>query len=119
MRDMHQHGEIELNSVECGELTYLFGGRALSLGPGQLLVLWGARPHRLIACAPGTRCVILTLPLAAMLRFDLPAPFNDRVLRGTRWLSLFIAPFLLVAFVLSTYSPQAPNASSPGRSPRR
>ncbi len=82
MREAHQHDEIEFNVVRTGEVTYLFDGEPLTLHADELLLFWGARPHRLVACAPGTRFFVLTLPLGTFLRFGLPDRLTGRVLRG-------------------------------------
>ena len=44
---------------------------------------------------------------------------DDRILPFTRGLSLFIVPFLVVAWVILYLFPSAPHRSGRGRSPRR
>jgi len=82
MLEPHQHSEVELNLVTKGHLTYLFGTRLVSLGQGSLSVFWGTLPHRLLELEPDSRYVVLTLPLASFLRFNLPDPLVNRVLHG-------------------------------------
>ena len=41
MSTFHRHREIELNLVLRGSLTYLIGGRRLTVSAGQLALLWG------------------------------------------------------------------------------
>ncbi|WP_157463897.1 helix-turn-helix domain-containing protein [Deinococcus pimensis] len=82
MTEAHRHGEIELNFVREGEVEYLFGPGALALPAGQPFVFWGVRPHRVVRVAPGTRMVVLTVPLATVLRFALPAALAEPLLRG-------------------------------------
>ena len=78
----HQHGELELNLLLSGQVTYLFGGQMLTLDAGQLALFWGSFPHRLTAAAPDSRMAVLTLPLTHFLRFGLPASLSESVLRG-------------------------------------
>lgn len=82
MTEAHRHGEIELNLVRTGEAEYLFGTGPLVLGAGRPFVFWGARPHRLVRVAPGTRMTVLTVPLATVLRFALPPALIEPLLRG-------------------------------------
>jgi len=88
MLEPHQHSEVELNLVTKGHLTYLFGSQLESLGQGSLSVFWGTLPHRLLELEPGSRYVVLTLPLASFLRFNLPDPLLNRVLHGVPVTSL-------------------------------
>ncbi|WP_407572485.1 helix-turn-helix domain-containing protein [Deinococcus altitudinis] len=46
------------------------------------LLFWGTQPHRLIAYAPGTRMVVMTLPLPMVLRFSLPVRLHEPLLQG-------------------------------------
>ena len=78
----HQHGEIELNLLLRGQVSYLFGGQVMTLDAGQLALFWGSFPHRLTAAEPDSQMAVLTLPLTSFLRFALPAAFSERVLRG-------------------------------------
>ena len=78
----HQHGEIELNLLLRGSVTYLFGGQVLTLAAGQLALFWGSFPHRLSAAAPDSEMAVLTLPLTRFLRFGLPTALSESVLRG-------------------------------------
>jgi len=83
MPGAHRHGEVEINFVRNGgEITYLFGSGLLVLPEHRPLLFWGTRPHRLIAYAPGTRMVVMTLPLPMVLRFSLPARLHEPLLLG-------------------------------------
>lgn len=88
MNEAHRHHELEFNFIFQGSMTYLFGGRSLTVQAGQFVLLWGALPHRLIAreektCEEKTVCGWLTLPLGTFLQFDLPDTLTQRVLQGT------------------------------------
>lgn len=82
MKEPHRHNELELNLVLQGSMTYLFGGRSLTVRAGQLMLFWGTLPHHLIACEEPTVCGWLTLPLTTFLRYDLPERITQCVLQG-------------------------------------
>jgi AraC-like DNA-binding protein len=83
MTEPHRHNEIELNLVSHGEIAYLFSGRTVRLGQGQMMVFWGAFPHRLAECAPETVLTWLTIPLTTFIGFGLPLRLTQPVLHGT------------------------------------
>jgi AraC-like DNA-binding protein len=78
----HAHGDVELNLVTAGGFTYFMGARRHRVRKGRLHVFWAGAPHQIIACAPGTRQVWLTVPLSSLLRFGLPDTFVRRLLEG-------------------------------------
>jgi AraC-like DNA-binding protein len=82
MARFHRHHEIELNLVERGELTYLFGAAEAALAAGQLAVFWGVLPHRVAYVAPGTLFHWLTIPLGQFLQWRLPHTLARQVLSG-------------------------------------
>ena len=82
MHDMHWHPEVELNYVVEGDVTYLAGGQLATLGAGQLAVFWGALPHRVVLAHPATEMCWLTLPLPAVLAWNLSGTFTHALLHG-------------------------------------
>ncbi|MFB9993263.1 helix-turn-helix domain-containing protein [Deinococcus oregonensis] len=82
MAAFHRHREIEVNLVLRGSLTYLIGGRRLTVSAGQLALLWAAMPHRLIASNPHTDVFWLTIPLGDVLRWNLPQLLVQAILSG-------------------------------------
>lgn len=82
MTTAHRHNEIELNLLESGTITYLFGAGQITIEAGQLAVFWGAVPHQLVYVSEGTQFHCITLPLAWFLRWDLPVAFVQQVLHG-------------------------------------
>ena len=83
MDGMHRHSEVEMNWVEAGEMTYLFGGAFHTLVAGELALFWGAVPHQVVATEPHTRAWWLTVPLAWVLPWRLPEGFTQSLLNGT------------------------------------
>lgn len=82
MRRPHSHDDIELNFVEEGSITYLFGEKEVTVEAGDLALFWAAMPHQLVESPECTRMYWLHLPLAAFLRWQLPNPLNEQILNG-------------------------------------
>jgi len=82
MREAHQHDDLELNWLERGTVTYFFAGRLVTVQAGQLAVLWGAVPHRLLEVSTDARFIWLTVPLARFLTWNLPSELPDALLGG-------------------------------------
>ena len=78
----HRHNDVELNFIERGAFTYLFGGRRVTVRENHLALFWAAMPHQLIAVEPNTAFYWLTLPLGWFLRWRLPDALAQQILRG-------------------------------------
>jgi len=86
MKASHRHAEIELNFIETGSLTYLFGGRQILFPAKRLTMFWAAAPHQVIQLEPNTTGYWATIPLAGFLQWELPVRFTQQVLQGrTIW----------------------------------
>jgi AraC-like DNA-binding protein len=81
MPRFHRHHEIELNFVEQGLLTYLFGGATVTISAGQFVLFWAVVPHQTIYVEPATIYHCLTVPLTQFLQWRLPAALKNQVLR--------------------------------------
>ena len=77
----HRHDDIEVNVARGAELVYLFGGRAVRIGPGQIAAFWAAMPHQLVACTPGATVAWLTVPLAMFLGWPFPGAARAALLQ--------------------------------------
>lgn len=82
MVSAHAHTDVELNYLVNGRLRYFFGGRFETILPGELVVFWAGIPHQLVAVAPGTQMVWVTVPLAWVMQWKLSDAFRHRLLRG-------------------------------------
>lgn len=84
MNGPHRHDDLEVNLVSEAPLTYLFGGTAVEIRPGQIGLFWAAMPHRLIDCPTNWRAYVswLHLPLDLVLQWGLPEDAVSRLLRG-------------------------------------
>jgi AraC-like DNA-binding protein len=78
----HRHNEIELNFVEQGSMTYLFGGNRATLKEGQLAVFWAAVPHQVISIDPQAVFHWLTIPFVTFLQWRLPGVLTHPVVSG-------------------------------------
>jgi AraC-like DNA-binding protein len=77
-----RHNEIELNLLDSGSLTYLLGGRRVSLRPRRLSAFWAATPHQILSSRDLTFYYVVTVPLAWVLGWGLPEPFVERLVGG-------------------------------------
>lgn len=82
MRRPDRHDEIELNLLLQGSLTYLIGGRRVTIEERRLGAFWAAQPHQIIGAERSPRYYVITLPLAWVMQIGLPARFVDRLLGG-------------------------------------
>ncbi len=78
----HRHNEIELNFLERGSITYLFGKQKIIVSAGQLIVFWAIMPHYIIEAVPATTIHWLTLPPGRFLQWHLPEAITHPVLQG-------------------------------------
>src|SRR2546423_10233678 len=78
----HRHNEVELNFLERGSLTYLFGKQKIVVSAGQLIVFWGIMPHFILEAVPETTIHWLTFPPGCFLQWHLPEAMTHQVLQG-------------------------------------
>ncbi len=77
-----RHNEIELNLLRAGRLTYLLGGRRVTVPSSRLTVFWAAIPHQIIRATSSVEYIVATLPLAQFMQFGLSESFVRRILGG-------------------------------------
>src|SRR5207248_2009802 len=78
----HRHNEVELNFLERGSITYLFGKQKIVVSAGQFIVFWAIMPHYIIEVVPETTMHWLTLPPGRFLQWHLPEAITQPVLQG-------------------------------------
>ncbi|GHO73262.1 AraC family transcriptional regulator [Ktedonobacter sp. SOSP1-85] len=78
----HRHNEVELNFLERGSITYLFGKQKIVVSAGQLIVFWAIMPHFILEAAPDTTIHWLTFPPGRFLQWHLPEAMTRQVLQG-------------------------------------
>jgi AraC-like DNA-binding protein len=82
MNRADRHNELELNLLDSGSLTYLLGGRRVTLRSRRLSAFWAATPHQILGSESLTFYYVLTVPLAWVLGWGLPDPLVERLLSG-------------------------------------
>ncbi len=82
MQRPDRHNEIEINLLERGSLTYLLGGRKVTVGGGRMAVFWAAIPHQIISVEDESSYYVATVPLAWFLQWDLPPRLVEPILHG-------------------------------------
>lgn len=82
MHRADRHNELELNLLDSGSLTYLLGGRRVTLRPRRLSAFWAATPHQVLDSQDVTFYYVATVPLAWVLGWGLPESLVERLLGG-------------------------------------
>jgi AraC-like DNA-binding protein len=82
MAHPHRHNEVELNFVEGGSMTYLFGGRRETVYQGQLALFWAIVPHQTVEVEGETILYWLTIPSATFLQWNLPEILVQPIVSG-------------------------------------
>jgi AraC-like DNA-binding protein len=82
MRRADRHNEIELNLAATGSLTYLLGGRRVTVRARHLSAFWAATPHQVLSSTEVSFYYVVTVPLAWVLGWGLPEPFVQGLLGG-------------------------------------
>jgi AraC-like DNA-binding protein len=83
MKRPDRHNEIEINLLLSGSLTYLIGGRRITIRAGQFAVFWAAIPHQIVAAEGRQPYFVVTLPLGWFLSSGFPESFVHTVLKGS------------------------------------
>lgn len=83
MNRADRHNEVELNLLDSGSLTYLLGGRRVTLRSRRLSAFWAATPHQILGSEGLSFYYVLTVPLAWVLGWGLPEILVERLLSGT------------------------------------
>ncbi len=82
MQRPDRHNEIEMNLLDRGSVTYLLGGRKVTVEGGRLTVFWAAIPHQIISVGDESSYHVATVPLAWFLQWELPARLVEPILHG-------------------------------------
>ena len=82
MKRPDRHNEIEINLLEKGSVTYLLGGRKVTIESGRLTVFWAAIPHQVIGLGGSESYLVATVPLARFLQWGLPDRLVNPILHG-------------------------------------
>lgn len=82
MRRPDRHNEVELNLLQTGSLTYVLGGRKVTVPAERLAVFWAAVPHQIVAAEGTADYFVATIPLAWFLQCGFPEHLVQPVLHG-------------------------------------
>jgi len=77
-----RHNEVEINLLQAGSLTYLFGGHRTTVKAGRLAVFWAAIPHQIVAFDGAEPYFVVTWPLSEFLGAGIDLDVVNRILRG-------------------------------------
>lgn len=78
----NRHNEIELNYILSAPLTYIIGGRKLTIEPGKIAMFWAAIPHQTVEPVYDDIYYVSTIPLSMFLDFRLGEELVQAVLHG-------------------------------------
>ena len=67
-----RHDEIEINFLDRGSLTYLFGGQRVTVEARQVTAFWAAVPHQIIGFDKLNFYYVVTVPFGWVLQWGLP-----------------------------------------------
>lgn len=71
-----------MNLLPSGSLTYLLGGRRITVPAGRLTLFWAAIPHQILKWETRNPYYVATLPLAWFLGCGFPDCFAHPILAG-------------------------------------
>ncbi len=77
-----RHNEVELNYLPAGTLTYMMGGRRVTIPANRLALFWAATPHQIIDLSGDRPYTVVTIPLAWFLQWKLPDRFMKALMAG-------------------------------------
>ncbi|MEZ6153728.1 MAG: helix-turn-helix domain-containing protein [Pirellulaceae bacterium] len=75
-----QHDEVELNYLLEGTLTYLMGGRRVSVPAQRLVVFWAVVPHQIVEFESESPYYVVTIPFAWFLKWSVPSRLRTQIL---------------------------------------
>lgn len=76
------HNELELNFLMSGFVTYLLGGKKVTVEAGKLSAFWAAIPHQIIDFSGVSDYFVATIPLQTFLQWRLPEAFVQPLMQG-------------------------------------
>ncbi len=77
-----QHDEIEVNFLDRGSLTYLIGGRRVTVEAKTLSLFWAAVPHQIVEFRDVENYYVITIPFGRFLQWGLPEHLQTQLITG-------------------------------------
>ena len=78
----HHHTSVEINFLSDCEMDYSFSGNTVRIPSEQLVIFWGAAPHRVFAVRGKGQITNIYLSLGQFLRWNLPEGLVEALLSG-------------------------------------
>ncbi|HEY3391702.1 MAG TPA: helix-turn-helix domain-containing protein [Lacipirellulaceae bacterium] len=77
-----RHDEIEINFLDRGSLTYLFGGQHVTVEARQVTAFWAAVPHQIIGFDKLNFYYVVTVPFGWVLQWGVPEQMLTALTQG-------------------------------------
>jgi len=77
-----RHDEIEINYLDRGSLTYLFGGQHVTVEARQVTAFWAAVPHQIIGFDKLNFYYVVTVPFGWVLQWGVPEQMLAALTQG-------------------------------------
>ncbi len=77
-----RHDEIEINFLDQGELTYLIGGKRVTVAARTVTLFWAAVPHQIVQFHDVTQYYVMTIPFGWFLQWGLPEDLQMQLIIG-------------------------------------
>ena len=77
-----RHDEIEINFLDRGTLTYLFGGERVTVEARRVTAFWAAVPHQIVGFDKLNFYYVVTVPFGWVLQWGLPEPMLAALTQG-------------------------------------
>ncbi len=92
------HDEVELNLLPHGSLTYLMGGRRVTVHARRLVMFWAAIPHQVVSLETDNPYYVATIPFSWFLQSGLSKSDVQALLNGKVYQEVDESRFLLDEF---------------------
>jgi AraC family transcriptional regulator, melibiose operon regulatory protein len=77
-----RHNEIELNLLQSGSVTYLFGGQRMKIEANCLTAFWGGIPHQVLDFRDTGDYYVATIPVAWIMKLQIADSLVQPLFRG-------------------------------------
>ena len=77
-----RHDEIEINFLDRGTMTYLFGGQRLTVEARRVTAFWAAVPHQIVGFDKLNFYYVVTVPFGWVLQWGLPEQMLTALTQG-------------------------------------
>ncbi|WP_245573319.1 helix-turn-helix domain-containing protein [Marinimicrobium agarilyticum] len=82
MKRPDHHNEVEVNLLRSGSVTYLLGGKTVTVEAGKMSAFWAAIPHQIVDYSNVKEYFVATIPLQMFFQWRLPDAFVQPLMQG-------------------------------------